>query len=116
MDNTKIAEEKSPLRQFMEWMNENKLWPKNEIWQIEIDAKLTELFKAESALPATPATQERFKKPTDEQIVKAALLFGDGNLDDKGRLTDMVGLCLWVVDRLYENGDILIPSSKENQE
>lgn len=59
------------------------------------------------------ASPERFKRPTDEQIVKAALLFGDGNLDDKGRLTDMVGLCLWVVDRLYENGDILIPSSKE---
>lgn len=80
------------------WHNDTKFWDKEGIthW----------LSIGEST---------RFKMPTDDQIVKAALLFADGNLDDKERLSDMVGLCLFVVDRLYENGDILIPSRKENE-
>lgn len=55
---------------------------------------------------------ERFQRPTDEQIVKAAIVFNDGKMDKK-ELMNMVALCDWVIDRLYENGNILIPSSKE---
>ena len=58
---------------------------------------------------------ERFKRPTDEQIIKTALIFNDGRLDAE-ELTDMVSMCMFVVDRLYENGDIMIPSSKENND
>lgn len=56
----------------------------------------------------------RFKKPTDEQIVKAAIVFNNGKMDKK-QLINMVALCDFVIDRLYENGDILIPSSKEQE-
>lgn len=57
---------------------------------------------------------ERFKKPTDEQIIQFALVFNEGKIEPE-KLADMVGLCEMVVDRLYENGDVLIPSSKENK-
>lgn len=56
--------------------------------------------------------QERFKKPTDQQVVKAAILFNDG-LIDKKQLSNMVALADFIIDRLYENGDMTIPSSKE---
>lgn len=58
--------------------------------------------------------EERFKMPTDEQIVGIAILFNDGKLD-KQKLSDMVAMTQYVIDRLYENGDILIPSSKEEK-
>lgn len=57
--------------------------------------------------------QERFKMPDPQKIVEIAILFNDGILDEK-KLTDMVAFCDFVVDRLYENGDISMPSSKEN--
>ena len=61
-----------------------------------------------------PVKEGRFKMPTDEQIVKTALVFNDGKLDP-AELTNMVSMCMFVVDRLYENGDIMIPSSKEEK-
>lgn len=57
-------------------------------------------------------TPERFKRPTDEEVVKAALMFNNGEID-LDKLTDMVGLCDFIIDRLYEHGDISKPSSKE---
>lgn len=57
---------------------------------------------------------ERFKRPTDKQIVNAAIIFNEGKIDHD-KLSDMVALVDWVVDRLYENGDVTIPSSKENE-
>ncbi len=57
---------------------------------------------------------ERFKIPTDDEIIKIALIFNDGRLD-ANELTNMVSMCKLVTDRLYENGDIMIPSSKENK-
>lgn len=56
--------------------------------------------------------EERFKMPTDEQIIKIAIVFNNGVLD-KDKLSDMVSMCQFVIDRLYENGDILKPSKKE---
>lgn len=56
-----------------------------------------------------------FKMPTDEQIVNMAVMFNDGNVNMK-KLRDMVAMCMFVIDRLYENGDIMIPSSKENSQ
>lgn len=58
--------------------------------------------------------QTRFILPTDEQIINTAFVFNDGKLDPE-ELTNMVSMCMFVVDRLYENGDMLIPSSKENK-
>lgn len=62
----------------------------------------------------SPEAQERFKKPTDEQIIKSAILFNDGNIDKK-KLSDMVALAEFIINRLHENGDILIPSSTETK-
>jgi hypothetical protein len=57
--------------------------------------------------------QERFKMPTDKQVVDIAILFNEGNLDTE-KLADMVGMADFIIDRLYENGDVSKPSSKEN--
>ena len=63
-------------------------------------------------IPKKENKDERFKKPTDDQIVKLALIFNDGRLDPS-ELTNMTSMSLFVIDRLYENGDVMIPSSKE---
>lgn len=55
---------------------------------------------------------ERFVKPTDDQLIKLAILFNDGKLDHE-KLADMLSYVEFVIDRLYENGDVLVPSSKE---
>lgn len=61
------------------------------------------------------APAERFKMPNDRQIIGLAILYNDGKVDKK-QITNMVAMCQYVLDRLYENGDILIPSSKEPKE
>lgn len=63
----------------------------------------------------TEALPERFVKPTDQQIVKAAILFNDGKIEEK-KLQDMVALADWVIDRLYDNGNISEPSLKEKED
>ncbi len=57
-------------------------------------------------------SKERFKMPTDKQIVDFAILFNDGYLDED-RLTDMVALNMMILERLYENGDVMIPAKRE---
>ena len=58
--------------------------------------------------------QPRFDMPTDKQLIDLAILFNNGqvNLD---KLTDMVAMCEFVLNRLYENGTVLKPSLKEVQ-
>lgn len=53
-----------------------------------------------------------FKMPTSKQLLDFAIVIrnGDMNID---RLTDMIAMAQLVIDRLYENGNILKPSSKE---
>lgn len=55
---------------------------------------------------------KRFELPTDEEIINAAILFNDGKIE-KEKLADMVALCEFVINRLYETGNISNPSSKE---
>lgn len=57
---------------------------------------------------------ERFKKPTDQQIIEMAVIYNDGKINVE-QLTNMVALCETVIDRLYDNGDIMVPSKKENE-
>jgi hypothetical protein len=68
----------------------------------------------ELAAQPNAGKQERFKMPTDKNIVDFALVFNDGKIEHE-KLADMVAMCQFIIDRLYENGDILIPSSKENE-
>lgn len=58
---------------------------------------------------------ERFKKPTDEQIIDICIIMLGGRIDPD-RLGDMVSAINIVVDRLYENGDIMIPSKDEDDD
>jgi len=54
----------------------------------------------------------RFLLPSDEQLIKFAVLFNNGKLEPE-KLADMLSMTRFVIDRLYENGDVLIPTSKE---
>lgn len=54
----------------------------------------------------------RFILPDDKDIIKIALLFNDGKIEEK-KLTDMVAMAQFIIDRLNENGNVKIPSSKE---
>ena len=72
-----------------------------------------------TTVPLSPAEPpagegERFVKPTYEQVIKAAILFNDERLNPQ-ELINMVSLSMFIIDRLYENGNIAIPSSKENK-
>jgi hypothetical protein len=55
---------------------------------------------------------KRFTKPDDKTLVEIALLFNDGKIQ-KSKLRDMVAMSEFIIDRLYENGDVSKPSSKE---
>jgi len=56
----------------------------------------------------------RFIKPTSEDLINMAILVSedDGNVSEQ-ELTNIGATCQIVVDRLYENGDIKIPSLQE---
>lgn len=54
-----------------------------------------------------------FKMPTDEQLVDIALIFNEGVVDEE-KLTVMIAMCEFVLNRLYENRDITIPASIED--
>lgn len=82
-----------PVTPTLKEMREDEL---ARIWQI--------LNKIKSA--------ERFKMPTDKQVIHLAILFNDGKIETE-KLTDMVALVNLVIDRLYENGDVTKKCSKE---
>jgi len=55
---------------------------------------------------------ERFKKPTDKQIIEMAVLFNDG-IFDNALISQLVAYGNLMIDRLYENGDIATSSYRE---
>lgn len=57
---------------------------------------------------------ERFKLPTDDQLIKTALVFNKGKIEPE-KLADMVGMTQLVTNRLHENGDIMIPAKTETE-
>lgn len=57
---------------------------------------------------------ERFKMPTDQQLIEMAIVFNEGVID-RQKLADMVAYASLILDRLYENGDVLIQSKKEKE-
>lgn len=62
--------------------------------------------------PALRKGAVRFQLPSDKQMIEIAILFNYGKLE-RQKLADMVAYGQFIVDRLYENGDVGIPSSKE---
>jgi hypothetical protein len=54
------------------------------------------------------------KKPTDEQLIKIAIMFNDGQIEAK-KLADMVAMTEFILNRLFENGDVMIPAKSETE-
>ena len=73
--------------------------------------KIEALTKAVNQ-PSVPGI--RFTPPSDKQMVEIATLFNDGKLE-ADKLADMVAYGQLIIDRLYENGDVSVPSSKEER-
>ena len=59
-----------------------------------------------------PKEGERFILPTDKELIEIGIIFNDGKLE-QGKLTDMLAMANFIIDRLYENGDVSKKSSKE---
>ena len=63
--------------------------------------------------PQAEIREERFIKPTDKQYVEIAILFNDGKMQ-KSKLNDMIAMAEFIVNRLYENGNVMTKSSIED--
>lgn len=57
--------------------------------------------------------QERFKKPTTEQLIHFAVMFNNGKMEEE-KIASMTAMCNLIIDRLHENGDVLIPTKEED--
>ena len=58
-------------------------------------------------------SKERFKKPTEEELILIAMAMGIP--EDARKLAEILSFSLIVLDRLYDNGDINTPSEKEKR-
>lgn len=59
--------------------------------------------------------QQRFIMPTSEQLINFAIAVNDGKFD-KQKISEMLAYANLILDRMYENGDITKPTSKEIQD
>lgn len=64
------------------------------------------------AMEQYAAAQERFERPPTNVLFDFALAFNDGKLD-KDKLVDMVSLGEFIIDRLYDNGNLRQKSKRE---
>lgn len=63
------------------------------------------------------AQLKKFKKPTNRQLVDIATIFCEDNgMINQSELVNSVGTADFIVDRLYDNGDVMIPSNKEQSD
>lgn len=59
----------------------------------------------------------RFDKPTSENIVEVALLFcEENNTVNTAEVVNTTSALLFIIERLYENGNISIPTRREREE
>jgi hypothetical protein len=61
---------------------------------------------------ASHSEEKEWKRPTGKQLIEICILFNDGKLE-REKLADMLSPIEFVLDRLFENGDVTKPSSKE---
>ena len=94
------------------WKMKNDI--ENEDYKIALELGFMEGWKKaiESIQSNNLLDKSRFILPSDKQMIDIAILFNDGKLE-ADKLADMVGYGQFIVDRLYENGDVGKPSSKE---
>ena len=62
--------------------------------------------------PVAEKTAPRFQLPLDDQLFSIAILFNGGKLEPE-KIAEMVAMCRFVIDRVYENGDVTKPTLKE---
>jgi len=96
-DHTDMCKEQFGYSCFIEWY---KLRKKDFASQFQQEDKISD---------------ERFKMPMDKQLIEIMILFNKRKLQ-KNKLADMLSPCLLILDRLYENGDVTIPTKKENKD
>ena len=61
--------------------------------------------------------QETFKMPTDKQLVDIAILFSqDKGIINKVELANMIAMSEFILNRLHENKDVMIPSTIESKD
>ena len=61
--------------------------------------------------------EEPFKMPTDKQLIDIAILFSqDKGKINKLELTNMIAMSEFILNRLHENKDVMIPSTTESQD
>lgn len=86
---------------------------KMKCFQLDSCIEQTEKILQEDVVQNLLQPDVKFQLPSDKEMIDVAILFNDGILD-KQKLSDMVAYGQFIVDRLYENGDITKPSSKEH--
>lgn len=80
-----------------------------------IESIIKKVLKLKGIRKGLSMRLERFKLPTDKQMLEFALIVNEGKIEEQ-KLADMIAYGQLIIDRLYENGDVLIPSSKEENE
>lgn len=103
IDDLKTFRENIAIELRTEWMDEETVRSKQQ--------KRFELHCAKSILEYNK-TYGRFEKPTSEKLIEVALMFNEG-IADQAKLTDMVSMAEFILDRLHEHGNLLHQSSKE---
>lgn len=57
---------------------------------------------------------DRFKMPSTETLVEFAIMVGgEDGMIRKSEIANMVAMCQLILDRLYDNNDVMKKSSKE---
>lgn len=77
----------------------------------EITIYLKQIADLKAKLEAAES-KERFEMPDDKTIIDFAILFNDGRLDPE-QLSNMVGMCQMILDRLHEHGNVRQKSKQE---
>jgi len=97
----KLIESVTPYREMdiVMYSMQKEKW----ILKSDFDRVVSELTKHEKG---------NFVLPSDQDMIEIAILFNNGILD-KDKLSDMVAYGQFIVDRLFENGDVKIKSTKE---
>jgi methyl coenzyme M reductase subunit C-like uncharacterized protein (methanogenesis marker protein 7) len=78
------------------------------------EAVVSKWIREDKEKQAEEQETERFKMPLGKDLVGIAVLFNNGKFQER-KLADMIGMCQFVLDRLYENNDVMKPSNKEQK-
>lgn len=69
------------------------------------------------SLKSPTLDKEPFKMPTDKQLVDIAILFSqDKGIINKMELANMIAMSEFILYRLHENKDVMIPSTIESKD